>query len=54
MNFTEISKVKGNLAHNFVIFHKVFLSCLLDLLKTYITENNGNINMKSICRENKF
>ena len=38
----------GNLAHNFVIFHSVFFSCLLDLLKTYITKNYENININSI------
>ena len=44
---------KGNLAHNFVIFHSVVLSCLLNLLETYNIENNETIYINSINREKK-
>ena len=40
--------LRGNLAHNFMIFHLVFASCLLNVVKMLITENNENINIIDI------
>ena len=39
------------LAHNFMISHLVFLFCLLDLVKTLITENKESILIISVYRE---
>ena len=45
---------KGNLAHNFMIFHVVFVSCLLNVVKILITKNNENIDIVHIYREEKI
>ena len=45
---------KENLAHYLVIFYSVVFSCLLNLLETYIIENNENMYINSINREKKF
>ena len=48
------SKSKRKLAHNFLSFHLVFLSCQLNVVKTLITEDNKNtyiIHMYSTGRK---
>ena len=35
---------KGKLAHNFMTSNLVFISYLLDLVKTLIEKNNENVN----------
>ena len=37
--------VKGNLAHNFMVSYLVLISCLSDMVRTYLTEENANINI---------
>ena len=44
-------QVKGNLAHNIIFSHLVFLFCPLDLVKTVITEDNETIHIISVYRE---
>ena len=44
---------KGKLSHNFMISHLVFTFGPLDLVKTEITENNENIHIISVYKENK-
>ena len=36
-----------------MIFHLVSISCLLNMIKTLMTENNENINIVHIYREKK-
>ena len=45
---------KGNLAHNLMIFHLVFVSCILNMVETLITTNNENIDIVRIYMEKKF
>ena len=47
-------EVKGNLAHNFKFFHYMFVSCLLNVVKTLMTGNNENIDIVHIYREKKI
>ena len=46
--------IKGNLALNFMIFHLVFVSCLLNMVETLKTRNNENIDIVHIYREKKI
>ena len=52
--YQELSILNGNLAHNFMIFHLEFAPCLLNVVKTVITENNENIDIIHIYREMKI
>ena len=45
--------IPNRVAHNFMIFHLVFVSCLLNMVETLITENNENIDIVHIWREKK-
>ena len=36
---------KGKLAHNFMVCYLVLISCLSDMVRTYITEENLKINI---------
>ena len=50
----KINMLKGNLAHNFKFFHYMFVSCLLNVVKTLMTGNNENIDIVHIYREKKI
>ena len=42
--------LKGNLAHNFMISSLALIPCLLDMVKTLVTENGTNIDIICIYR----
>ena len=46
--------VKGKLAHNFMVFYLVMIPCLLNMARTYITEENIKFNIFCICMEKKI
>ena len=45
--------MKGKLAHNFMVSYLVLISCLSDMVRTYITEENAKINISCSYREKK-
>ena len=47
-------KFKGKLAHNFMVSYLLLISCLSDMVRTYITEENAKINIFCSYREKKI
>ena len=45
---------KGKLAHNFMVCYLVLISCLSDMVRTYITEENLKINIFCSYRGQKI
>ena len=46
--------IKGKLAHNFMLYYLMLISCLSDLVSTYIMEENAKINICCSYREKKI
>ena len=44
----------GKLAHDFMVSYLVLISCLSDMVRTYITEENAKINIFCSYREKKI
>ena len=44
---------KGKLASNFMLFYLMLISCLSDMVSTYIMEENAKINICCSYREKK-
>ena len=45
---------QGKLAHNFMVSYSGSVSCLSDMVRTYITGKNAKINIFCIYREKKI
>ena len=48
------SLFKGKLAHNFIISNLVLISCLSDMVRTYITKDIAKFNKYCSYREKKI
>ena len=47
-------KLKGKLTDNFMVSYLVLISCLSDMVRTYITEENAKLNIFCSYREKKI
>ena len=46
--------LKGKLAHNVMVSYLLLISCLSDMVRTYITEENAKTNIYCSYREKKI
>ena len=53
MESEKKTRFKGKLAHNFMVSYLVLISCLSDMVRTYITRENAKINIFCSYREKK-
>ena len=51
---TKELNLKRKLAHNCMVTYLVLISCLLDMVRTYITEENAKISIFCCYRENQI
>ena len=54
LTYSIVTYVKGKLAHNCMVSYLVLISCLSDMVRTYISEENAKINIFCSYRETKI